>query len=142
MSASVTLKGMRELVKSHERMPDGLQDKASVVVRQAAVETAAELQQKLPLGPARRLYGKAYAGGNLRKGVRVIQRDPLIWQVASTAPHAYINEEGTTHRQNRKGAYRGASRPSKVVAGVASDHRRAMNGRLEQVLIQVLSEMR
>jgi len=31
---------------------------------------------------------------------------------------------------------------SKIVAGVASSHRRDMNGRLEQVLVQVLSEMR
>jgi len=80
MSVSLTLKGLTDLVKSLERMPDGLQQKASATVRQAAIETAADLQSKLPIGPGRKATKKraAVAGGNLRKGVRVVQRDPLV----------------------------------------------------------------
>ena len=143
MSVSLTLKGLTDLVKSLERMPDGLQQKASATVRQAAIETAADLQSKLPIGPGRKATKKraAVAGGNLRKGVRVVQRDPLVWQVVSAAPHAWIHEEGTKARTSRRGN-RGVMPASKIVAGVASSHRRAMNGRLEQVLVQVLSEAR
>jgi hypothetical protein len=132
MSASLTLSGMRELVKSLERMPDGLQDKAAATVRQAAIETAAELRTALPQGKT----------GNLRRGVRMRQRDPLAWHVISAAPHALINEEGTKARRNRKGANRGVSPASKVVARVASEQRRRMNGELERVFVQVLSEAR
>jgi hypothetical protein len=132
MSASLTLSGMREFVKSLERMPDGLQDKAAVTVRQAAIETAAELRAALPKGKT----------GNLRRGVRMRQRDPLTWQVVSAAPHAFINEEGTRSRRNRKGANRGVSPASKTVARVAASNRRQMDAALERVLVQVLSEVR
>jgi hypothetical protein len=131
MSASLTLSGMTEMVKALERMPDGLQDKAAATVRQAAIETAAELRSALALGPT----------GNLRKRVRMRQRDPLVWQVISGAPHAFINEEGT-RRRNYKGANRGISPASKTVAKVASSNRRTMNAALERVLVQVLSEVR
>jgi hypothetical protein len=133
MSASLTLTGMRELVKSLERMPDGLQEKAAATVRQAAIETAAELRTALPQGKT----------GNLRRGVRMRQRDPLAWQVISGAPHALINEEGTKPRRTKKtNANRGVSPASKVVARVAAGQRRQMNTALEQVLVRVLSEAR
>jgi hypothetical protein len=133
MSASLTLSGMAEMVKALGRMPDGLQDKAAATVRQAAIETASELRTTLPQGET----------GNLRRGVRMRQRDPLVWQVLSAAPHAFINEEGTKVRRTRKTrANRGISPPSKVVAKVAASNRRQMNAALEQVLVQVLSEVR
>ncbi len=136
MSASLTLSGLQQLVRSLERMPDGLADKAAATVRQTAVETAAELRSALAQGPT----------GNLKRGVRLKQRDPLVWQVISGAPHAFINEEGTKVRQNRKGANRGVSPKDKTklktVARVASERRRRMNEELGQVLVQVLGTAR
>jgi hypothetical protein len=131
MSASLNLNGLRELVKALDVLPQGLEDKASVTVKQAAIETAAELRSALALGPT----------GNLRKRVRLRQRDPLVWQVISGAPHAWLNEYGTRKR-NYKGANRGVSKASGTVGKVASAQRRQMNAELEQVLVQVLSEVR
>lgn len=132
MSASMTLSGLTELVRKLDVLPDGLQDRASVVVREAAFDTANELKGALALGPT----------GNLRRGVRVQKRDETRYTVISAAPHAFINEEGTTDRKTRSGANRGKSPASKTVAKVASARRRQMNGELERVLVQVLGTVR
>ena len=132
MSASLTLSGLTDLVKSMAQMPDGLEDKAALVVRETAFETANELRTALAKGPT----------GNLRRGVRVKKQDVTRYAVISGAPHAFINEEGTKRRQTKKGANRGISPASKVVARVASDRRRRMNGELERVLMQVLGAVK
>jgi hypothetical protein len=142
MSASLSMAGLKELVRGLDRMPDALAEQSAARVRHAAVEAAAELRTALPLGPARTIKGKAYPGGNLRKGVRVRQLDPLIWQVTSAAPHAFLNEFGTGERVTKRKGRRGVSPASNVVVTVARDRRETMNLELGQVLIRVLSELR
>jgi hypothetical protein len=132
MSASLTLTGLRDLVRAMDVLPAGLEDKASVVVREAAFDAAEELRSALALGPT----------GNLRKRVRVKRLNETAYQVISGAPHAFINEEGTKPRRTRKGANRGVSPASKTVARVAASGRRRMNGDLEKVLVQVLGSVR
>ena len=132
MSASLNLTGLRELAKSLEVLPAGLEDAAGKTVRAAAFATAQTLGSALPLGPT----------GNLRGRVRVKTLDATRYQVISGAPHAWINEEGTRLRKNKAGANRGKSPASKIVAGVASDHRREMNNALERVLVSVLGDVR
>lgn len=132
MSVSLNLQGLRALAKAMDRLPDDLADKAGAAVRQAAVETAAELRGELPKGPT----------GNLKRGVRLKQRDPLVWQVISGAPHAFIHEEGTGPRVTKGGASRGISPAHKTVAKVASRNRRALDRSLERVLVQVLGAVR
>ena len=132
MSAGMNLSGLTALVRQMEALPDGLEDKAAVVVREAAYDAANELRNALAQGKT----------GNLRRGVRVRRRDTLNYQVISAAPHAFINEEGTAPRQTKSGANRGVSPASKTVAKVASDRRRRMNGELERVLVSVLGQVR
>jgi hypothetical protein len=132
VSASLNLSGLKELARALDQMPKALADQSSALVRQTAVETASELRQELAQGPT----------GNLKRGVRLKQRDPLVWQVISGANIAFINEEGTKVRKTRTGANRGISPPSKVVARVAGRKRREMNRGLERVLVQVLGATR
>jgi HPt (histidine-containing phosphotransfer) domain-containing protein len=132
MSVSLNLQGLRQLAKSLEQLPDALAEQAAAQVRQSAVETASELRDALAKGPT----------GNLKRRVRLQRRDPLVWQVISGAPHAFINEEGTTVRQTKSGANRGVSPARKTVARVASRKRREMDRELERVLVQVLGTVR
>jgi hypothetical protein len=132
MSVSLNLQGLRQLAKSLAQLPAALAAQAAGQVRQSAVETASELRDALAQGPT----------GNLKRGVRLQRRDPLVWQVVSGAPHAFINEEGTAVRQTKSGANRGVSPASKTVAKVASRKRREMNRELERVLVQVLGTVR
>lgn len=132
MSASLTLTGMRELLTQMEQLPVGLEAAAGTVVRASAYGAANELRSALALGPT----------GNLRRGVRVERLDVSRYRVISGAPHAFINEEGTGPRQTKGGANRGRSPASKTVARVASDQRRAMNGELQRVFLQVLGRLR
>lgn len=132
MSASVSLTGLRELAKSLEALPQGLEDAAGKIVRASAFATAQRLRSELALGPT----------GNLRRGVRVQRLDATRFRVNSGAPHAWINEEGTDPRRNKAGANRGVSPPSKTVARVASEQRREMNGELQQALVAVLGKVR
>ena len=147
MSASLSLSGLRELVKALDVLPQGLEDKAAQATREIAFETADVLRSELPKSDPHPLWSaggidRSYQGGNLRKRVRVKRQDTTRYQVISGAPHAWINEYGTARRQNKKRANRGISPPSKVVGRVASQQRRKYNAALEQVLVQVLGTVK
>ncbi len=132
MSATMTLDGLRDLVKAMERLPDDLEERAAATVEAAARDAAATLGTELARGET----------GNLRAGVRVRRLDALVWQTVSAAPHAAINEEGTDPRFTKAGAARGVSPASKTVARVASQRRRQMNRELARDLEHAVRAVR
>jgi len=146
MSAELRVYGLRDMIRRMERMPDELQARTGDVVATAAKTATSELKGELPIGPGRWVNwdgGRRWApGGTLRQRVRMQRQTETRYVVLSTAPHSYINEYGTKDRRTKKGAFRGASKPSKVFRTVASRVRRTMYGALEGVFAKAIGTLR
>src|SRR6185369_9818998 len=101
VSVKLDLNGMNELRDALRKLPEDLTTEAAVIVSAYATQAKQEIQSGYPQGPT----------GHLRGGVRVIhnagRRVSTTSIVKSTAPHAWIFENGTANRVTNRGANRG-----------------------------------
>lgn len=134
MSASVQFDGLDELRAALRNMPTHLRGQAANIVEAAGNAAATEI---------RAAYGKHRHTGNLQEGVTVEhERQAGVTArsvVKSTAPHAYIFENGTQARHTDLGWNRGVMPAGGKPAGhifvpVVVRHRRAMEAKLEDML--------
>jgi hypothetical protein len=149
MSASLSLLGIKELIGQFDKMPDAVRDESQKVIRASAMNLYRDLGSAIPVGPGGVRDGKRYAGGALRRSVKMRHVDDLrslVWYGTNPgggAPHGHLYEHGTKSRRNykRKHANRGSMPASKVIGRLASAQRRVMNDELVRVLDSVLSRL-
>ncbi len=121
MIATFTWIGMDELKKALLRLPVELTELAQQIVVEAAEGAAAEIKNAYPEGET----------GNLKKGVRVRSRrgggpHTVIRDVVSSAPHAWLFENGSQTRQTALGYNRGFMPGANLFVPVAMRRRREM----------------
>jgi hypothetical protein len=101
VSVKIDLNGMNELRDALRKLPEDLATEASIIVSGWANRAQRDIQAGYPQGPT----------GNLKRGVRVThnagRRVTATSIVKSTAPHAWIFENGTARRVTNRGANRG-----------------------------------
>lgn len=101
MGIKLNLEGMNALRDALRQLPEDLATEAAGIVSGYANEAQRQIASGYPQGPT----------GNLRRGVRVIhnagRRVSTTSIVKSTAPHAWIFENGTANRVTNRGANRG-----------------------------------
>lgn len=127
---AVRLDGLRDLLRGMERLPDGLEQRCAPLLRASAERTASRVRAAIPVG----------GSGTLAKRVTVVERDALVHQVESRAPHAWLYEYGSGDRRTRSGANRGRMPARKLLGAVASDERRKLNADLVQAFEDVLRQ--
>ena len=75
MSARLDDSRDRGIEARARELPAALKGEATTIVLDAAHAAKDEIVGQYPLGPPREQNGKLYPGGNLKKGVKVIERD-------------------------------------------------------------------
>ena len=122
---------LEEFRAALRNLPEHLADEAGGIVQAAAGEAGAEIIERYPKGPA-------IESKSLKAGVVVSRmemgRFGAGYIVKSTAPHAYIFENGTQARHTELGYNRGAMPPGHVFIPIAIRKRRAMSEQLVGLL--------
>jgi hypothetical protein len=133
MGATYKTEGLAELLRELQNLPMELTAEAGGIVLDTAEAAASEIRAAYP-EQSKTQYGT----GNLRNGVRVKVVDAgqfgAAARVASTAPHAYMYENGTAARQTGRGYNRGAMPAKHVVVPTAIRKRRGMYRELAALL--------
>ena len=112
-----------------------LKAEAAAIVLDTATAAAIEIRANYPEESA-----TPYSTGTLKRGVRVAVTNAgqfgAAARVASTAPHAYLYENGTQgkKRKTSKGWNRGAMPAAHVFVPIAIRHRRGMYAQLAALL--------
>lgn len=127
--AEVIWSGVDELLEQLRDLPDHLAAEAGSIVQGAADNAmsamAAAYAQHVVSGKLER---------SLKKTEQAIGRYGVAYQVKNTAPHAWMYENGTIARHNKKGANRGAAPPRHAFVPNAERSRAAMYQQLRAML--------
>jgi len=136
MSNRLVLDGLEQLLRDLQQLPGHLRDDAAPIIHGAAAGALAEVKAQYPTGPR----------GRLRQGLKIVQRTTEAGAagiVTSTAPHAWIFENGTqaryvttlpSGRAKNFGSRRGAMAPGRVFIPIVARRRREMYVALADVV--------
>lgn len=129
MSASVSWNGLDEFRQFVKDLPEDVTADAVPIVETAANSAAGDIRQQ---------YDSHRVSGNLARGVRVSKLESRKYVagaiVRSSAPHAWIFENGTQARHTALGWNRGSMPPGHVFIPTVIRHRRAMYQKLKGLL--------
>src|SRR5688572_6115378 len=129
MPVRLQMEGLTQLQAALRALPEELVQDASAIVQAHATDAKQQIQAAYPEGPT----------GNLKRGVTVntaASRGGTAAIVRSRAPHAWMYENGSGSRQNRRGANRGRTPAAPTFIPIAMQALR----RMVQALIDLVQK--
>lgn len=102
MSVTLNLEGLDELRAALQKLPDDLAAEAATIVEGTASQAKQEVQSGYPIGPTGNLHNRVTVTNNAGR------RFGVVSILKSTAPHAWIFENGSKVRRTQKGWNRGS----------------------------------